>query len=1016
MAVPLPAQRLVPAPLQAGYLFRNIDNANGLNSNDVLSLTQDARGYVWIGTVNGLQRFDGLRFLNCFNTGNKDGDMNVLSLYADNAHNRVLYTQSDNLLYQWNFPGNRPAAVVQEPAPAPVACSDDKGNAWTVQRYWADSSHPHSGFRGGLMLVNEGGKNPPHTASFLENIQSGETWIVDKKEGLLLLDTLHKKRYSPQFNPLRHPLLTALAGLPASIRQVTADSHGNFWLASWSYGFYRYHVSTGKLYSYSVADILKTEGITQTLPGWVSAILEDNHGVMWLATAKAGLLQYDFENDRFYYLARKPNYNLALQYNYQINIIFQDRDENIWLGTDKGIGIFSPYRQYFSRLGSPDAEASLVTGSELDAAIETRNKELWVGSWGGGISVYDSTVHLKKRFFFEGSYERNLVWCLQEQDSGMIWAGCQHGMLHVINMASRQLQTIQPPELEQSTVRCMEKDREGNTLLGLHNGKVIVWSKQERCFLPFNGAGHPFPGSGIESIYADKNGRCWVSTRNGLAEFDTRQRCFTGVYKPASMNAITCKGMTDYNDSLLVVGTENYGLYFFNKQTHVFSKVPINEDQAFWSAYAVRKDSEGNIWFTTDYHICRYNAAASGLFTCRPDRGLLNSAFNANNFLVTAAGKWYSWSNTELIGFDPRQIVSVQNNAKTVAITGFRVFSNTLFVDSLLRAGKPVQLTYRENFITVEFSNLQFSGIAQTKYYYRMDGVDKDWVYGGTRGAASYTNLSPGKYLFHVKAENAGSDSETTSVAIWVSAPFWATLWFRALCLLLLAGLVFLLVRWYNRRLRKEARMKQEIAKTEMMALRAQMNPHFIFNCINSIDALIQCNDKYLATIYLNKFARLIRNILDSSKEHTITLTRDLETLQLYIELEQFRNENKFTVEIKVDEALLDEDYKVPPLIVQPYVENAILHGLRNRQGNMGRLVIEISAENGRLVYNIEDNGVGRAAAASRSQHHSYGMEMSRDRVKLFNHEEDIPVIITDLEHNGEPAGTRVQVSLKIRG
>ena len=96
--------------------------------------------------------------------------------------------------------------------------------------------------------------------------------------------------------------------------------------------------------------------------------------------------------------------------------------------------------------------------------------------------------------------------------------------------------------------------------------------------------------------------------------------------------------------------------------------------------------------------------------------------------------------------------------------------------------------------------------------------------------------------------------------------------------------------------------MKQQIAETEMMALRAQMNPHFIFNCINSIDALIQCNDKYHATVYLNKFARLIRNILDSSKQPTISLVRDLETLQLYIDLERFRNENRFTAEIRVDE------------------------------------------------------------------------------------------------------------------
>jgi len=207
--------------------------------------------------------------------------------------------------------------------------------------------------------------------------------------------------------------------------------------------------------------------------------------------------------------------------------------------------------------------------------------------------------------------------------------------------------------------------------------------------------------------------------------------------------------------------------------------------------------------------------------------------------------------------------------------------------------------------------------------------------------------------------------------------------------------------------------MKQQIANTEMMALRAQMNPHFIFNCINSIDALIQSNDKYLATMYLNKFARLIRNILDSSRQNTIPLTRDLETLQLYIDLEQFRNEDKFTSEICVDEQLLEEDCRIPPLIIQPYVENAILHGLRPRQDRAGRLSIRICREGEYLIYRIEDNGVGRDATVQTSSHRSYGMKISGDRVNLFNKQEDIPVIVTDLYQDGLPVGTCVEVALK---
>ncbi|MBL0155378.1 MAG: histidine kinase [Chitinophagaceae bacterium] len=203
----------------------------------------------------------------------------------------------------------------------------------------------------------------------------------------------------------------------------------------------------------------------------------------------------------------------------------------------------------------------------------------------------------------------------------------------------------------------------------------------------------------------------------------------------------------------------------------------------------------------------------------------------------------------------------------------------------------------------------------------------------------------------------------------------------------------------------------------EMKALRSQMNPHFIFNCINSIDALIQSNDKYHATVYLNKFAKLIRNILDSSKQNTISLNQDLEALKLYIELEQLRHENKFTASVTAEESVLQEDYKVPPLIIQPFVENAIIHGIRHRPGNGGILTITVSRQGEYLQYLIEDNGVGRDYVKSRirRENQSYGIDMSNDRVKLFNNEATASVHITDLFNNGQPAGTRVEVLLKIQ-
>jgi hypothetical protein len=213
-----------------------------------------------------------------------------------------------------------------------------------------------------------------------------------------------------------------------------------------------------------------------------------------------------------------------------------------------------------------------------------------------------------------------------------------------------------------------------------------------------------------------------------------------------------------------------------------------------------------------------------------------------------------------------------------------------------------------------------------------------------------------------------------------------------------------------------ESLLKQNIAETQMQVLRSQMNPHFIFNSLNSIDAFIQTNDKYNATIYLGKFAKLMRNVLDSSKQHIVTFSKDIETLKLYIELELQRSENKFTVDLKIDDELMNSDYKVPPLIIQPFVENAIIHGLRNRDDNGGILCINISKTDLQIVYTITDNGIGRAAAEKlhTGKGNSYGVEMSYERVKLFNKEAAPSVEITDLYENKKAAGTRIRVQLNI--
>jgi sensor histidine kinase YesM len=214
--------------------------------------------------------------------------------------------------------------------------------------------------------------------------------------------------------------------------------------------------------------------------------------------------------------------------------------------------------------------------------------------------------------------------------------------------------------------------------------------------------------------------------------------------------------------------------------------------------------------------------------------------------------------------------------------------------------------------------------------------------------------------------------------------------------------------------------MNEQLLKAKLEALQSQMNPHFIFNALNAIDNLIQTNQKEKATTYLARFAKLIRNVLDSSKNDVVAFQKDYETLQLYLQLEQFRCNNKFNYELIADDELLNSDVRVPPLLVQPFVENAIHHGLLNKQYGERTLKISAILEAEYVIYRVWDNGVGRSKARqlkdiNKPGQQSYGIDITSERIRLYNQTMDnSDVTITDLFENNEASGTKVEIRVTI--
>ena len=230
-----------------------------------------------------------------------------------------------------------------------------------------------------------------------------------------------------------------------------------------------------------------------------------------------------------------------------------------------------------------------------------------------------------------------------------------------------------------------------------------------------------------------------------------------------------------------------------------------------------------------------------------------------------------------------------------------------------------------------------------------------------------------------------------------------------------------LILKRKNEKLRNEqeqSALRQKTLELEMQALRAQMNPHFIFNCLSAIDNLIQTNQPDKATTCLSRFAKLVRGVLDSSKNNLVPFEKDFETMKLYLEMEKFRCNNKFNYELQADEELMHGDYKVPPLIIQPFIENAIHHGLLNKLDCNRQLMVNAHLEDEHIIYSISDNGIGRKKAYAIKQmnkpdQQSYGLEITRERIQLHNRDDRATdLVISDLEEAGMPAGTKAVIRI----
>jgi ligand-binding sensor domain-containing protein len=421
------------------------------------------------------------------------------------------------------------------------------------------------------------------------------------------------------------------------------------------------------------------------------------------------------------------------------------------------------------------------------------------------------------------------------------------------------------------------------------------------------------------------------------------------------------------------------------------------------------------LWAGTDKGLNKiniYNAAAP-VVSYTTAEGLPSNIINA---IYIDSGKIYVGSPAGLTFFDENRI---SNHSRCDLKILDLSFSN-----QSRPASSHYQLKHTENSLRIAFAGISFKSGGDILYRYRLKGLSDTW--DSTRlTTLEYPSLPPGTYELQLEAINKfGRVSNQENVLFTIDAPYWQTLWFKIGLVALVVCTTWLLVanryRIIRRREQEKAALQQKLNDLEQMALRAQMNPHFIFNCLNSIQNFIITNNLEATNQYLTEFAYLIRQTLDNSDKGAIPVANEIKYLTRYLEMEKMRFGNSFNYTIETDPQIDIDSTKIPTMMLQPYVENCIRHGVRNKKEGMGLVEIKFLQNRNGLVCIVQDNGIGREKAHELKSHRhveyqSKGMSLTADRINILNrqHTQQITIEVIDLKDAKQQAlGTRVSIHI----
>lgn len=1002
---------LLPFAVQSQqYNFRNFTVKDGVAQSQVYSLHQDARGYLWFGTRGGgITRFDGLNFKTFTE---KDGLINnyVFKIREDEKHN--LWIGTNNGLSQFNgivFKNFKPENDAVQLMIQDIAF-DSKGRKWLATNQ-------------GVMLF-DGEKFTNVSLQLKEEETMVNSILIDKNKviwygtgkGLFSIEEKngHFKltKYSEKSRYMKN-----------AITAIREDKNGKLWIGTYGDGMYCYNRK--KFYRID----LNQELYRQT----VLDIYFDDKDNIWIGTLNKGVALYNRVSSSFSWLSENEGLS-----NNHVRSIVQDKSGSLWFGTSGG-GVCN----YFGKQFTNYDKSSGLGGNFIYSIFRDSKNQLWIGTSQKGLSILNASGFTN--YNASNGFADVKVKAICEDDLGNIYLGTDGEGVYIYDGTE-----YKPcPGLTKKYIRGMLKDKNGNIWIATAgNGLLKLTPDADAPQITVYNVNDGLLSSRLTCLHIDKRGRVWYGTESngiGLVENDQVQKTYLRTKEGLRSNSI--RSLAEDKSGHLWIGTAGSGIasvpLYQSIQDLKINSYDHKDGLTSSNVYLLTVDSKNNLFVGSetglDYISLTQQRKIESIKHFSKGEGFVGVETCQNSVFNDPDGTIWFGSINGLSRYNPAN--SVKNEHEPITnITDVKLFYESISktpykaVVGDWNQINYIRLPYNQNHLGFDFLAINFSNPEAVKYKWKLVGFDNDWSPESKEHSILYSNINPGKYVFLVKACNEDGiwNQEPVKIAFEIEPPFWMKWWFIALEIFFASALVFLIFKWQANRIRakaaeaqKKLQMAKEIVELEQKTLRLQMNPHFIFNALNSIQSQIGTGNEKEARYYLAKFSRLMRQILDNSRNTFITLEEEVETLENYLLIEKFCNGDRFDYEINVDQNLEIDYIQIPPMLMQPFVENAIKHGLKyvdDAQNQRGKIVVEFAEKGNLLECSVTDNGIGRAKAAELNKnsmetyHKSTALTVTQERLDLIQEDESVHALeIIDLyDESGNAAGTKVIIRIPI--